>query len=112
MKKIYLIAVSIIILGGILLVGSTNALFNLEQKTFVYPMEQGKNFVIVNTSVSAKTLVKLNPDIETISYLDEETNESVGFVNAFGGIGKNFLLNKDAVYEISARRAFNMTVPA
>lgn len=75
----------------------------------VYPLEKGKNFVIIGSALTAKQLILENPQIEYISYFDENTNSTIGFVNYMNGIGKNFLL-EERMYEIGAKDAFNMSV--
>ena len=58
----------------------------------------------------AKELIRNNPFIESISYFDELSNKTVGFVNAFGGLGKDFLLVPGKEYEISAKKDIRLKI--
>jgi hypothetical protein len=51
--------------------------------------------------IYAEDLVLLYPDITAISYV--ENNVSYGYVNIFGGIGQNFVIQPGKEYEIIAK---------
>ena len=55
---------------------------------------KGKNIVRINTTnpFYVKTLIELNPKIEAISF--NQDNKTIGYVNVFKGVGKNFAINK------------------
>ena len=74
---------------------------------FSASLAEGKNKVRINLSeqVYVETLIKLNPDIEAVSYM--EGNRTVGYVNVFEGVGKNFIL-EDREYEIIAGKSINL----
>lgn len=66
---------------------------------------EGKN--VVNTSseltpIYVEDLIKLFPEIATISYT--ENQEEKGYVNVFGGIGENFAIMPNTTYEITSTR--------
>ena len=69
-----------------------------------------KNYVELNVSNGfyAETLIKLNPDIEAISY--KEDNETIGYANVFGGVGKNFVV-ESRTYEIIVKENINLILP-
>jgi hypothetical protein len=75
------------------------------------PLAKGKNQVSLNLSepVYVKTFIDMNPEIEAISY--QEDNETVGYVNVFEGIGRNFIL-KEGEYEIIVGKDVNLIVPS
>ena len=71
---------------------------------------KGKNNMFLNTNqIYVKDLVRINPDIEVISY--KENNRSIGYVNLFDGIGDNFLINRSIEYEIIVRQDTNLVLP-
>ena len=79
------------------------------------PLGKGKNKVIFPESVKVKTakdLLLAIPAADAVSYFDNETNETVGYVSAFGGIGKNFAIVPGKEYEISVRRDARWSVQA
>ncbi|HVY01827.1 MAG TPA: hypothetical protein VHA12_03625 [Candidatus Nanoarchaeia archaeon] len=65
---------------------------------------EGKNNVTLNNSIDVKTLVKLNPEIESITYQDEISGQSYAYINVFGGIGKKFTLESGKEYEIISKK--------
>lgn len=71
-------------------------------------LEKGKNKISFNvTNMYARDIVKAYPkSIESITY--KQGNESYGFVNVFGGIGKNFALEENKSYEINSKK--NITI--
>ncbi len=104
-KRFILIALALIFIAGI----SISAIFSANERVVNTgpELKKGKNYVKINSTYSflyAKELVIMNPDIEYISYYDSFLNKSIGYVNVFGGIGTNFLIDKNRVYEISVKR--------
>lgn len=70
-------------------------------------LTKGKNEITVNYSLGyASDLVKMYPQIETVTYI--ENNETIGYVNIFGGIGKDFIIQRDKLYEINSNK--NITI--
>jgi len=74
-------------------------------------LSKGKNFVVFNFTEPfyAETLIKLNPSIEAISYT--ENNKTIGYVNVFGGVGKNFIIQKNKKYEIIVKENSTLILP-
>jgi len=73
-------------------------------------VSSGKNDVVF-TNVNpfyVSDFVKLNPEVEVVSYSFE--GKSIGFVNVFGGVGKNFVI-RDGEYEIVARGNTSIVFP-
>lgn len=73
----------------------------------------GKNNINLTNQQSfyANQLILLNPDIEVISYYDPYTNRDVYYVNAFGGVGRNFLINSGVNYEVYVKKNLTLEVP-
>src|SRR3989344_5937452 len=61
----------------------------------IYPLSSGKNIVKFDETIYVPNLVEMYPDIEYVSYFDQNTNKTIAYINAFGGIGKNFLIYSD-----------------
>lgn len=100
--EFFLILTSLIFLLSLILISS--------QETFSFELEKGKNKVHINSSepIYVETLIKLNPEIEAISY--SENNRSRGYVNVFGGLGENFIV-EDREYEIIVSKNTNLVLP-
>jgi hypothetical protein len=73
-------------------------------------LKKGKNLIQINATIFAKDLVYLNKDIEYILYFDETLNKNVVYVNAFNGLGSNYLIIPDRVYEISVKKDIKLRV--
>lgn len=105
LKKLFVLVffVLFVLLGAFVLV-------SLEDDSL--KLEEGKNKIRLNFSDAfyVDSLIKLNPDIEVVSYIDEY-NQSTGYVNIFGGIGENFVIYPNAEYEIITRKDFNLVLP-
>ena len=74
----------------------------------------GKNtFTFENYSdvVYASQLIRLNPSIEVISYYDSIRGKDIGYVNAFGGVGSNFMIIQGKPYEIFTNQETSLLVP-
>jgi hypothetical protein len=71
---------------------------------------QGKNEVALDRGTYASELIRNNPDIDSITYFDEFLNESYGYVNVFGGIGKNFVIKPGEKYEINVKKNTSLIV--
>jgi hypothetical protein len=90
----------IIIVLGILFVLATLIVNVINAERFnKLELDGGENEVYLNESLGyVSDLVRLYPEIETISYI--EGNETIGYVNVFGGIGTNFFIEANKSYEI------------
>ena len=102
-KAFILLAFSIAIAFSFVIISSKDVFYS--------DLAEGKNIVRINLSeqVYAETLIRLNPDVEAISYT--EGNKTVGYVNVFDGVGKNFIL-EDREYEIIAGKSINLILPS
>lgn len=69
---------------------------------------EGKNQVEIDRAVLVKEIVILNPEIEYVSYYDEFLNKQVAYVNVFGGVGDNFLIEPGRIYEFSVRKKIEL----
>lgn len=74
-------------------------------------LKEGKNIVIFNAtnSFNVSILVKLNPQIEVVSYKEE--NVSFGYVNFLGGLGDNFEIMNGMSYEIYSSKNSTLILP-
>lgn len=74
-------------------------------------LSKGKNTVSFNMSefFYVKTLVKLNPEIEVVSFV--ENNKTVGYINFIGGIGDNFVVRDNVDYEIIMKDNATIILP-
>jgi len=68
-------------------------------------LSEGKNVLNISTEFNplyVEDLVRIYPDITTITYNDSE--KEFGYVNVFGGIGDNFVIYPNKTYEITTRK--------
>ena len=59
----------------------------------------------------AHSLVSLNPSIDVISYDDPLLNRTLSYVNAFGGIGEDFVLVSNVTYTLYVSEETLLYVP-
>lgn len=69
----------------------------------------GKNLVQfpIEPNLRASQLLALIPESDAVSYFDTERRKTVGYVKAFGGIGKNFIIEANRTYELSVTQSVN-----
>lgn len=99
-KKIWTIIISIILISTILIA-------NLEPRR--ENISKGKTTIQIQDDFSpmyASDLIKKYPQIESIS----KENSSEGFVNVFGGIGKNIIIVSGQNYEITSSEEFILEI--
>jgi hypothetical protein len=103
MKKIVAIALMLMFVS----VASSQVVREIEKDLNNSDFNSGKNYFVLNSTeiVFAKDLVEKNPKIVSVSYLED--SNSIGYLNLFGGIGKNFQLEQNKVYEIFIREGSN-----
>jgi hypothetical protein len=68
-------------------------------------LSEGKNLINLSSEFSplyAEDLVKIYPDITTITY--KVGDEEIGYVNVLGGVGENFVVYSHQIYEITVKR--------
>ena len=68
-------------------------------------LSEGKNVVNFGTNFEpfyVKDLINAYPQIETVTY--NSTDREIGYVNAFGGIGENFIIYPNKTYELTTKR--------
>jgi hypothetical protein len=71
---------------------------------------KGKNLVVFDDYINVQDLVLKNPKIETVSYYDSFNQESVGYINFLGGIGKDFVIIPGNQYEIFVKSQINLNL--
>lgn len=104
--------ISLIIIIFIFGIGTAGLLFADEFTSYEgIKLNEGKN--IINTSLEftpiyVGDLIKLFPEIATISYTENE--EEKGYVNVFGGIGENFPILPNMTYEIISTKEVNLNL--
>jgi hypothetical protein len=74
-------------------------------------LEKGKNEINLTKGIFASEIILLNPEVKAISYYDSFTETIIGYVNAFGGIGKDFHLEPGEVYEIAVDEQILLVLP-
>ncbi len=92
-----------IILVLVILIYSTNVRGDVhpyQVNTSNYTLIAGKNMITFDKVMFVRELVNLNPEIQAVSYYDTGLDSTLGFVNAFGGVGKNFLIAPGRTYEV------------
>jgi hypothetical protein len=68
-------------------------------------LTEGKNIINISFDFNplyVKDLVKIYPDINAVSY--NNSKEKFGYVNVFGGIGDNFVIYPNQIYEITTEK--------
>ena len=99
MNKSFLIIITIVILLGI-----TGIIFAEDFKEGI-KLEKGKNTINFGFEFSpfyVGDLIKAYPEISTITY--NESEQEVGYVNVFGGIGENFVIYPNKTYEVTTSK--------
>lgn len=103
MKKKHFITITIaLILFSLILISS--------QDIYSADLKKGKNTLYINISqpIYAKTLIKLNPCIEVISF--KENNQTIGYINIYNGLGENFVVEQRE-YEVIVSKDTNLILP-
>lgn len=103
MNKYFLILLFVILcLSGIIIADNFNEGVKLEE---------GKNLISLNFDFNplyVEDLVKIYPEINTVTYNDGL--QEFGFVNAFGGIGDNFIVYSNKTYEITTKKEVTLNL--
>ncbi len=90
--------------------GTLKYLFELKVK----PNGKGDNLIIFpivpEETKTASLLLNSIPYCDAVSYFDKNINKTVGFVAAFGGLGKDFRIIPHVVYEVNVVRDVNWTL--
>ena len=87
-----------------ILLGITGIIFAEEFKEGIQIYE-GKNTINLSFEFApfyVEDLIKFYPEISTITY--NENEKEIGYVNVFGGIGENFVVYPNKIYEITTSR--------
>ena len=72
---------------------------NPKEEIKLYEGENIVNLSFEFNPLYVKDLVKIYPEIATVTY-NNGTSE-IGYVNVFGGIGENFIIYANQIYEIN-----------
>jgi hypothetical protein len=75
-------------------------------------LEQGENEILMSLEFSpiyVSDLIKAYPEIMMITYFDEISEEEIGYVNVFGGIGENFIMYADKTYFITVEEKLEVS---
>lgn len=99
-KFMIILVIFVIFVGSFITISSKDAV----------ELVKGKNHVELNISQPfyVETLMKLNPSIEVASYQAGE--ETIGYVNVFKGVGKNFIVDTGE-YEIIVKENTTLVLP-
>jgi hypothetical protein len=102
----------LIIFITLILISLVSPIMIIEQEDPGYIIKIGPGKVLVSFNDSrdlyAKDIILANPEIDYISYTEE--NKTIGYVNIFHGVGKNFLIEENKVYEIFVKEEINLTI--
>jgi hypothetical protein len=74
-------------------------------------LTEGKNVVNISTNFNplyVEDLIKIYPEIETVTYNNSE--QELGYVNVFGGIGDNFVIYPNQIYEITTKQEVTLNL--
>lgn len=72
---------------------------------------EGKNTINLSfefNPIYVSDLIQLNPEIETVTR--NNGTQEIGYVNIFGGIGKNFVIQPNKTYEITTKQEINLNL--
>jgi len=72
---------------------------------------EGKNVINISFEFNPfyfADLIKIYPEITTVTYNDSK--QEFGYVNAFGGIGDNFMIYPNQTYEITTRKEVTLNL--
>jgi hypothetical protein len=105
MNKFLLILTLVIILLGI------SGIIIAEEFKEGIKLSEGKNTINLSFEFSplyVKDLVLIYPEISTVTY--NESNQEWGYVNVFGGVGENFVIYPNKIYEITVKQGVNLNL--
>jgi hypothetical protein len=74
-------------------------------------LNEGKNIINISLDFNplyVKDLIKVYPEIQTVTY--NESMQELGYVNVFGGIGDNFVIYPNQIYEITTNQEVNLNL--
>lgn len=100
----FLVAVFLVFLFSVLFVNSVQPSSGID-------LSEGWNNLTLNfsSSFNASSLMKLNPEIEVVFYNGE--NGTIGYANIFGGIGKDFNIEKGVRYGVYSSKNATLILP-
>ena len=104
MNKHYLILILILLvlfgISGIIIAENFKESIKINgEKTLI-------NLSFEFSPIYVSDLTKLYPDITTVTH-NNGTHE-IGYVNVFGGIGENFVVSQNKLYEITSKQEVNL----
>jgi hypothetical protein len=95
-KYLLILTLLILSIGGIILAQDFSEGFNLSE---------GKNFINLSfefNPIYVEDFIRAYPEITTVTY--NNGTEEIGYVNIFGGIGENFVIYPNQIYEINTNQ--------
>ena len=103
MNKYFLISIFFILcVSGIIIAE------DFKEGIKLYEGENTINLSLNFNPIYVGDLVKIYPEIETVTYND--SRQELGYVNAFGGIGNNFVIYPNKIYEITTKQETNLNL--
>lgn len=60
------------------------------------------NFSFDFSPIYVEDLIRMYPEITSITY--NNGTQEIGYVNVFGGIGENFVITSNKIYEITSKQ--------
>jgi hypothetical protein len=98
-------------LGFVLFLGLSIFVVSSMSNTSNINLVSGRNIFSFNVSnqFNVSILTQLNPEIQVVSY--QKGNETVGYVNFFNGLGKDFEIENGVDYEIYSSKNATLVLP-
>ncbi|MCX6750038.1 MAG: hypothetical protein NTZ83_01120 [Candidatus Pacearchaeota archaeon] len=100
----------LILLFAVVILGVTGIILAEEFKEGI-KLSEGKNIINLSFEFNplyVEDLVKIYPEIATVTY--NESGQEFGYVNVFGGIGENFVIYPNKIYEITTQKEVNLNL--
>jgi len=70
----------------------------------------GPSYIEVEENIFVADFVAINKGVEYVLYHDDFLNKDIVYLDVFGGIGSNFLMEPGITYEISVNRDFALRI--
>ena len=101
----------LLILFFVLLILGVSGIIIAEEFKEGIKLADGKNLINLSSEFSplyVGDLVKIYPEIAAVTYDNGE--KQVGYVNVFGGVGENFVIYPNTIYEITTKQEVTLNL--
>src|SRR4030042_2338490 len=72
---------------------------------------EGKNLINLSLEfnpIYVRDFISIYPEITTVTYIGGE--QEIGYVNVFGGVGENFVIYPNKIYEITVKKEVTLNL--